>query len=251
MKKITLTLLSVIVTVSMVFAQNFSTSGLTPTKNKTSYFNKSVDATYFITHSQSQTIVSGNSVSCNSGGLHTDNSFWRVFDLVGDFGINEAIDISSVEVAIETAASSGGTQPISINIYTLSGPFVLANLSLIATKAVTVSDQTNSILSVPISAAIPSGSLLVVEVFTPDGQSSGNSFFIGSNNSGETAPSYISAASCGIVGPTTTADLGFPNMQIVLNVNADSAAALVPLNSWAIVISLLLISLFVVIRIRF
>jgi hypothetical protein len=46
-----------------------------------------------------------------------------------------------------------------------------------------------------------------------------NMFFIGSNASPETAPSYLSAADCGITDPTTTSDIGFPNMHIVFNVN--------------------------------
>ena len=42
-----------------------------------------------------------------------------------------------------------------------------------------------------------------MEVFTPDGQATGNLFFIGSNAAAETGPSYLSAADCGITTPTT------------------------------------------------
>src|SRR6185436_1773755 len=52
----------------------------------------------------------------------------------------------------------------------------------------------------------------------PDGQPNQNSFFIGSNNLGQSGPSYISAASCGIANPTNLASIGFPNMHIVMNV---------------------------------
>ena len=38
----------------------------------------------------------------------------------------------------------------------------------------------------------------VVEVFTPDGTVAGNLLFIGSNADPESAPSYLSAAACGI-----------------------------------------------------
>ena len=57
-----------------------------------------------------------------------------------------------------------------------------------------------------------------MEVFTPNGQATGNFFFIGSNTAAETGPSYLSAADCGIANPTDTATIGFPDMNIVFNV---------------------------------
>ncbi|RLE27116.1 MAG: hypothetical protein DRJ61_17770 [Acidobacteria bacterium] len=112
-----------------------------------------------ITHSATQSIVSGNSVSCNASGLHADNSYLRRFDLLA-FGITGSI----VDPAVDH---------------------------------------------------------LVVEVFTPDGQATGESFYIGSNADGQTGPSYIAAASCGITEPTDTAAIGFPDMHIVMNVTGD------------------------------
>ena len=47
-------------------------------------------------------------------------------------------------------------------------------------------------------------------MFTPEGQTAGNSFFIGSNAAGQTAPSYLAAAACGVTEPTDTAAIGFP-----------------------------------------
>jgi hypothetical protein len=67
--------------------------------------------------------------------------------------------------------------------------------------------------------AFDSTNQLVVEVFTPDGESAGNLFFIGSNTAAESAPSYLSAAVCGVPTPTTTAGIGFPNMHVVMTVN--------------------------------
>ena len=58
-----------------------------------------------------------------------------------------------------------------------------------------------------------------MEVFTPDGTVAGNLIFMGSNADPETAPSYLSAAACGITTPTTTAAIGFPSMHLVFNVN--------------------------------
>ena len=60
----------------------------------------------------------------------------------------------------------------------------------------------------PITATVPAGTLeLVMEVTNPDGVAAGNMFFIGSNASPETGPSYLSAADCGITDPTPTQTL--------------------------------------------
>ena len=58
------------------------------------------------------TIVAGNSVSCNAGGLHTDNSYYREFALTGPFTPCE------VDLGIESATSGTGTgQPLTIRLY--------------------------------------------------------------------------------------------------------------------------------------
>jgi len=251
MKKFILTSLTVIFTLSIAFSQSFSYSGLNDGSYTPDNQNRSTNSTYLITHSLSQTIIGGNSASCNSGGLHTDNAYLRVFDLVTDFGINEDIIISSIDFGIELASSgSGGSQPAVVNVYTLSGTFIYANLTLIATQAISVADQTLSILNVPISATIPAGTILVIEVSTPSGQAVGNSFFIGSNNLGETDASYLATADCNIFEPTTTAGIGYPGMNTVMTVNADSAIQPIPLNNWAIYFGIFLIGLFVIYRFR-
>ncbi len=52
----------------------------------------------------------------------------------------------------------------------------------------------------------------------------GQQFFIGSNAVGQTAPSYLAAADCGVTEPTDTAAIGFPDMHIVMNVTGDATA---------------------------
>jgi hypothetical protein len=199
-----------------------------------------------ITQSSSQTITPLNSVSCNDGFGHTDNSYWRAFTLTS-FGINNAFDVQSVDIGIEDAISGGVTnaqaprgiskkkkgksigaapqgsgQPMTVNIYTSSTAFPAGfpgSLTLIGTTTTNVADQSGTILNVPITGTAPAGSQLVVEIFTPDGTATGNLIFIGSNAAAETGPSYLSAADCGITTPTTTAAIGFPDMHIVMNVN--------------------------------
>jgi hypothetical protein len=176
-----------------------------------------------ITHSATQNIVSGNSVSCNAAGLHTDNSYFRAFDL-NAFGITFDFNVTEVSIGIETCTGAGGTQPITVNLWTSSQPFPTGfpgSVTQIGTATINVPDQSLTVFPIAVTGLAPAGSELVVEIFTPDGQTAGNSFFIGSNPDGETGPSYLLAADCGITVPTTTGTIGFPTMHIVMNVTGD------------------------------
>jgi hypothetical protein len=204
-----------------------------------------------ITQSSSQAITPLNSVSCNSIDGHTDNSYWRAFTL-SSFGIGGAFGVQSVDIGIEQATAGSSTrsggkhtssisknsktrvvnapsatgQPLTVNLYTSNQPFPTGfpgALTLIGTASVMVADQAGTILNVPVTGTAAAGSQLVVEVFTPNGEAAGNFFFVGSNAAGESGPSYISAADCGITTPTPTSAIGFPEMQIVMNVNGCEA----------------------------
>ena len=184
------------------------------------------------TESLSQAIVNGNSVSCNNGAGHADNSYYRAFDLP-TFGITSAFSVCEVQIGIEAAESGGGVgQPITLNLYVNSGaPFPGGALIPIGTANFTIADQNQTIVSLPVTGRVPAGSELVVEIFTPNGEAQGNFFFIGSNPDGQTAPSYLRAPDCGVLTPTTTADLGFAGMDIVMNVRGTSIGGSVPLLS--------------------
>jgi hypothetical protein len=179
-----------------------------------------------ITESNSQTIITGNSVSCNAAGLHTNNSYFRAFTL-SNFGITEDFSVSMVEIGVEQALGAGGTQPITVYLYTSSQAFPTGypgSLTQIGTTTINVPDQSLTIFQIPVTGIAPAGSQLVVEIFTPDGQTAGHSFFIGSNNLGQTAPSYIMAADCGITVPTDVAGIGFAGMHIVMNVIGEAGS---------------------------
>lgn len=183
-----------------------------------------------ITHSASQAITLGNSISCNTGGpgfYHLDTSYWRAFNMATFTGSRQ-FDVTSVSFGIQIAQSETGSgQPVTVRLYTGSGgAFPGGTGTVIATKTVTVMDQTGTILNVPLAVTVPAGTFeLVMEVFTPDGVAAGNSFGIGSNAASETGPSYASAAGCGNPDPTTTAALGRPNMHIVFNVHGSCSTA--------------------------
>ncbi len=179
-----------------------------------------------ITHSASQTITASNAVACIADGtnFHMDNSYWRSFSL-SSFGISDALDVCAVEIGIEVAAAgSGGVQPVTVRLYTASQAFpggYPGSLTLIGEAAnVSVADQNETVLAIPVTGTAPAGSELVVEIFTPNGQAAGHSFFIGSNASTETGPSYILSAGCSINTPTSFAGISYPNVHIVMNVLA-------------------------------
>jgi HYR domain-containing protein len=168
-----------------------------------------------ISQSSSQAITQGSSVSCNNSMGHSDNSYWRAFNLPA-LGIVNQFKVSSVQIGVEKAEAAAGSQSITVRLYrSTSGVFPTCTRDLLSGANFNVTDQTGKIIDVPIAADVPAGSELIVEVFTPNGQAKGNLFFIGANAAPESGPSYISA--CGISTPTPMAELGFSS-KIVLNI---------------------------------
>ena len=131
-----------------------------------------------------------------------------------------------------TGRSFGGTQPITVNVYAnTGGTFPAGALVLLGTAPVSVADQSLTVLDVPLAASVPAGTTeMVLEVFTPNGQASGNGFFIGTNDLGQSGLSYIEAPDCNVLSPTPTGDIGFPNMHIVLNAVGDEQIAAPPVE---------------------
>ncbi|HPO15120.1 MAG TPA: M4 family metallopeptidase [Candidatus Hydrogenedentes bacterium] len=168
-------------------------------------------------------ITWGNSVACvydGDSGIHTDNSYLRRFDLT-EYGITNSFDVTCVEFGVDSC--TGGPQPITINLYTIPKgmDFLIENLSLIGS----VTDPAFPDISLALVGRTVNGTVtdpstldLAVEIFTPDGQASNYSFFIGSNAAGETASSYIAAAGCDISQPVPLSSLGFPDMHLVITV---------------------------------
>ncbi len=142
-----------------------------------------------------------------------------------NFGITEDFNISMVEIGVEQAIGNGGTQPITVYLYTSSSAFPTGypgSLTQIGTANINVPDQALTLFQIPVVGTAPAGSELVVEIFTPDGQTTNNSFYIGSNNLGQSGPSYLMAADCGVTVPTDVAAIGFPGMHIVMNVTGET-----------------------------
>ena len=178
-----------------------------------------------ITHSTSQIVQAGRSVACTNNEdmtqplEHNANSYFRVFRLP-DFDINGEFDISTVRVGIESAFSPSGTQPLEVRLHTLAdrADLLLANLTPLESTEVMVEDQSTTLLDVPIEVTVPAGARLVVEIHTPDGVPDGNALFVGANNLGENAPSYILASKCNIPDPAPWDTIGASDHHMVLSV---------------------------------
>ncbi|MEP6787142.1 MAG: DUF4394 domain-containing protein [Acidobacteriota bacterium] len=183
-----------------------------------------------ITQSTSQTITQGNSFSCNAGApgfFHYENRYFRAFN-AASFGIQPGSPyfVTSVDVGIQSAVAGGASQPMTVNLYANNGSaFPAGTLTLIGTANVDLQDQGLTVLNVPLTATVPAGTLeIVMEVLTPDGTDPGNSIFLGSNAAGQSGPSYIQAAECGLGTPTDLATIGFPNMHLVFNIHGSCTA---------------------------
>ena len=110
-----------------------------------------------ITHSTSQAITPLNSVSCNNGLGHTDNSYWRAFNMA-TFAGGHRYNVTSVSFGVEEATGAGGTQPVTVRLYTNAAGFPAGTRTQIATTTIQVPDSASgTVLSVPLVATVPAG----------------------------------------------------------------------------------------------
>ncbi|MFC7877073.1 carboxypeptidase regulatory-like domain-containing protein [Isoptericola sp. NPDC057391] len=169
-----------------------------------------------LTHSASQDIVSGNSLACSNPSGTQDNAYLRTFTL-SDFGIGGSFDVSAVSFGVEAA---GVAQPLTVNLYTLEGDLGYANMTPVGSAEATVeAGADGTMVTVPVTGEVPQGGTLVVEVDVP----AGGRFFIGSNDAGQTAPSYLRSEACDLPEPADTADIGAPGMHVVMNVSGEAS----------------------------
>jgi hypothetical protein len=249
MKKLFLVVLLILFGFATVQAATFTTNPFPPDKPQEP--TRGVPGPNTITQSlDTATVTNGNSVSCNAGSLHTDNSYIRRFDLDGDHNIQRSFDINNVTIGVEVASSAGAAgQPLVVNLYTIAAgdALLFANLTPIGQAVFPAfADTSLAIVDLPVTGTVndPASQDLVVEIFLPNGQSAGHSFFIGSNANGEIAPTYLAAADCGAPEPATTASIGFPNMHLLMLVDGvESAAAPIPtMSEWGMILLGLILS---------
>lgn len=208
-------------------ASAFTNSGVGGADVDTGYTIRGGAATSITQSTDIATITPLNSVACPAD----NDSYFRRFDLDGQFAITDDFNVTDFDFGVETATGVGGTQNIGINLYSIANAdaFVLANLTLVGSANVSVADGAAFIQNVVVSGTV-NGTTddLVVEVVAND-TTNGTTFFIGSNAAGQTGPSYILSAGCGATEPTDIGGLGFPDMHIIMVVNGNVSGGGTPL----------------------
>jgi hypothetical protein len=178
-----------------------------------------------LSQSNSMTITSPNTVACGatdgSGNPYTDdNQFYRAFSLTAS-GITGQFTAQRINLGIEEANVTAGSQPITITLSTVAGAFPGGTLTTIGSQVFTINNATGVTLPLTLTtpAIAPAGSTVVVEIASAGFASGTNTFYPGSNALGETGSSYISSAGCGVTTPTTFTAAGFPGVDLVLTVD--------------------------------
>ncbi len=181
------------------------------------------------------TLASGNLPACGSGTPRstTDNAFCRSFDLATTHVSGMDFTINCVEFGVGTSTdNSPGVGPgftVQINVFedTDGGApqHPTVDLNLLGTVDVFIPDETEleffeAVFAPPI--AVLANTVVVVEIWADDRGSDNGQFYPGSNSLGETGPSYLRAADCGIVNYTTNAAIGFPDGHLVMTIFGDA-----------------------------
>jgi hypothetical protein len=150
------------------------------------------------------TIIQGASNACGSAGVHTDNGWWRLFDLDDGHSLTGEFCVESVDYAIESAV--GPIQNLAVNVYCLDDglPFLLQFLTLVGTNTVPQPDATLEFFNIPVGGCCDANSQsMAVKLQTDDCTETGTCevLFIGMNDLGQTAPTYATAPDCGVDEP--------------------------------------------------
>ncbi len=174
-----------------------------------------------ITQSNSQVISPGEEIACASPTSFKDNNMYRFFDLPADFGIMNGLQVNAVEFAIGTISTNATGFPITANIWSTAGTFPGGTLVLQGTAVYMAKNaDAESMITLPLSALIPAGEKMVMELVLVDDGTETHNMRFGCNSFGETGPSYIMAPDCGANVPTPLFDLGL-SQGYVWNVLGD------------------------------
>ncbi|MGA8276812.1 MAG: hypothetical protein WB784_01250 [Rhodanobacteraceae bacterium] len=178
------------------------------------------------------TPVALNSVACGDQQhmppLYTrENHYWRRFYLADYPDIGPFVRFLSVDVGVE---QTNGID-VTVNIYETPDDAVPAEtidrsqLAFLGSGVASVPAGTElTTVNVPVSGSLSdvTNADIVVEVVTPDGSVDSQVFYIGSTPSPETHVSFFSSSFCDVLEPVPTADIGYPDMHIIMVVNTTS-----------------------------
>lgn len=190
------------------------------------YFNHDPQfAPVMLTHAPTQNIAAGAGIACANSVRFTNNNLYQRFDLPGEFGITNGLEINAVEFAFDDIVTPTGF-PVTVNLYQVDNasdfPGVWASMTLVGTA---VYNATNSdafsIVNVPISAQIAAGKSLVMELVLIDDGTESNYTRMGVTQDTFTDQSYIMAPECGANTPTAFSALGIGDRTFIFNIIGD------------------------------
>jgi hypothetical protein len=169
------------------------------------------------------TVRSQSGVSCNAGGVNADTFLARFFNFpvatfvkCVDFGVELNNLATNVRVRLYTQAA--GTSPVTANMVLIAGSEQFVAIGVTTLSIHTASYPGNGIL-------VPAGNV-VVELFTPDRVSGdGGKIFLGSNNAGQTGPTFYKAPLCGTTDFVNLANVGFSDSHLLLRLGTGPATA--------------------------
>jgi hypothetical protein len=166
-------------------------------------------------------IISPNSVACQAGGIVTENSHLRQYDLDGQFGVTDPINITEIRFGCETAGS-----PITLNISVATVPAGTPaippfphNVVCQVDYPLPACDLTIEVVPITCPDIDPVANDIILHLQHEDCTTTGNctTFFMGSNSAGEIAPSFLASASCGIVNPVPVEAINFAGIHYILD----------------------------------
>lgn len=189
-----------------------------------------------LTQTNTQTLKAGNSIACGNSTGTASNNFYRVFDLAA-MGVTSDFHVTQVSFQIESCdhVSSGNGINVAVRVGTYSGTpgatLATSSMTILQSNAtVAVPEVVEDVsttppttpggtVNAPITATVPANQKLFVEVDVPDGQNS-YSFYMGSNDGGETGFGYVLAPTCSINVPTNISSLSttYPAVHLLLTV---------------------------------
>jgi len=166
------------------------------------------------------TLVDGTSVACIDAGVTTENSWLRLFDLDGDHSLIGTYNVQSIDWGIQRVI---GALDLTVNVYCLDEglPLLYQFMTLMDAAVVPLADEVLTFHNTPIGGYCDaSAEDMAIDLFAEDCNIAGCiECFIGMNDLGQTAPTYIAAASCGVTDPIDLANLGYPDAHLVMKVN--------------------------------
>lgn len=240
-------LLTMALSCSIASAQSLQTSSVSGTSLANTGFSvpNNKAAVNITQNTDVSTISATGTVACSGGTGAVMNEHMRRFDLNGDYGITDLLDVASLDYGIQTAtAASGGTQNIEVRLYEIANADALeyANLTMVGSATVAISDTTsataiNSAVTGTVNGATHD---LVVGIYVPNINS--DAFWVGSNGGGQipmppanqpliTNHTYLYTDGCAmtdIVDLNTLNSGAFANVHVLMVVNGNTRAAVIP-----------------------